>query len=182
MKKLLMFVMLLIFVITLSAKGFDLFNTQGDTVKYEYDKFDLISKWETKFMKMEPAKSKYQPELALKVYIIYKEKTSIRLAFYSFNEDGWAYLKSHNLIIIADTTRIDFGETKRSGNATGGSCLETLSSRIDMDNLKLLSESDTLQIKLGFRFYKTDYENIEPIRKIIEQYEGFMAKQKMPNP
>lgn len=96
---------------------------------------------------------------------------TITMLFASSNDD-WAFMKSHKLIMIVDSIRIDLGDVayESSVRKTRPFCRETMILRMPFKDFNSIANAKLVEFQLGPGEYSLDEDDREELRDFCAKF------------
>ena len=96
-----------------------------------------------------------------------KNSDEITIYFIS-TSDTWEYLKTNGLAILADAFRIK-PATKHEGKIKSGYIMESIAASVRFDDLKRISEADSVEFSLGIHEFRLNPQQVSALRDFVSR-------------
>lgn len=96
------------------------------------------------------------------------EPEDVMLRFVSTSKYSW-HFSTHYLVILADATRIDFGDLDYSGSLSALEMLEIMTVDIPFETLRLMVNAKQLEGKLGMAEFELTHDQRAGLRALLDK-------------
>lgn len=156
-------------------------NAQDDQmVVANYDRFKesttitLSEQRMHRFIRISNLRPYLIPSISFKGKVPTDSTPIVGLMFVSINE-GWKYLKNHELFALVDDKPMTMPETKHDGQVwLGGDVLESVYFVLTWDKFCKLCEAQKVEFKLGIKEFEIAPVEFMALRQVRKMYEGLL--------